>query len=85
MHDRTFCFVTDQGSMAFMLDPLKGTKFKNNYILFSLRTALGTFSYRVEHTPGVAYVVPDALSRPLWNDSCRSGRGFIKVESRSSR
>ena len=63
LHGRTFCLVTDQRSVAFMLDPLKGTKIKNNKILL-WRAELGTFSYRVEHTPGVDNVVPDVLSRP---------------------
>jgi len=62
LHGRTFCLVADQRSVAFMLDPLKGTKIKNNKILL-WRAELGTFSYRVEHTPGVDNVVPDALSR----------------------
>ena len=48
LHGRTFCLVTDQRSVAFMLDPLKGTKIKNNKILL-WRAELGTFSYRVEH------------------------------------
>ena len=46
-----------------MLDPFKATKIKNNKIQL-WRAELGTFSYRVEHTPGVDNVVPDALSRP---------------------
>jgi len=63
LHGRTFCLVTDQRSVVFVLDPLKGTKIKNNKILL-WRAELGTFSYRVEHTPDVENVVPDALSRP---------------------
>ena len=63
LHGRTFCLVKDQRSVAFMLDPLKGTKIKNNKILL-WRAELGTSSYRVEHTPGVENVVPDTLSRP---------------------
>jgi len=63
LHGRTFCLVTDQRSVAFMLDPVKGLKMKNNNILL-WRAEVGTFSYRVEHAPGVDNVVPDALSRP---------------------
>ena len=64
LHGRTFCLVTDQRSVAFMLDPLRGTKIKNNKILL-WRAELGTFSYRIEHKPGDENIVPDALSRPV--------------------
>ena len=69
--------VTDQRSVAFMLDPLKGTKVKNNKI-FLWRAELGTFSYRVEHTPGVENVVPDALSRPSGVPAAISGHDLLK-------
>jgi len=52
--------VTDQRSMVVVLDPFKGTKITNHKI----RTAeLGTFSYRVEHTPGIENVFCDVLFR----------------------
>ena len=62
LHGRTFCFVTDQRSGAFMLDPLKGINIKNNKILL-WREELGTFSYRVEHPPGVEM---DFHGPPVW-------------------
>ena len=83
LHGRTFCLVTDRRSVAFMLDPLKGKKIKNNKILL-WRRELGTFSYRVEHTHGVENMVPDALSRPSGVAAANSGDSF-KVDSRPSR
>jgi len=77
------CLVTDRRSVAFMLDPLKGKKIKNNKILL-WRRELGTFSYRVEHTHGVENMVPDALSRPSGVAAANSGDSF-KVDSRPSR
>ena len=77
LHGRTFCLVTDQRSGAFMLDPLKVANIKNHKIVL-WRAELGTFSYRVEHTPGVENVVPDALSRPSGVAGAISGHDSLK-------
>ena len=57
-----FTFITDQKSVAFMLDNRKRTKIKNNKIL-GWRLDLAPFSYSIQYRPGVANVGPDTLTR----------------------
>ena len=57
-----FTLITDQKSVAFMLDNRKRTKIKNNKIL-GWRLDLAPFSYSIQYRPGVANVGPDTLTR----------------------
>ena len=62
LHGRPFTLVTDQRSLAFMFDPARRGKIKNAKIQ-AWRAELGTFSYTVQHKPGVENVPPDTMSR----------------------
>ena len=57
-----FTLVTDQKSVAFMLDNRKRTKIKNNKIL-GWRLELASFSYTIQYRPGKENVAPDTLTR----------------------
>ena len=57
-----FTLITDQKSVAFMLDNRKRTKIKNNKIQ-CWRLELASFSYTIKYWPGVENVAPDALTR----------------------
>lgn len=59
---RHFKLVTDQRSVAFMLDNRKRTKIKNNKIQ-GWRVELASFSYSIEYRPGDQNVAADALTR----------------------
>ena len=61
-HGRTFILVTDQRSLAFMFDPAKRGKVKNAKIQ-AWKAELGTFSYTIQHKPGVENVPPYIMSR----------------------
>ena len=68
---RHFVLITDQRSVAFMLDARKRTKIKNNKIL-CWRLELSSFSYTIRYRPGTQNVVADALTRA----SCSAVGGF---------
>ena len=57
-----FVIITDQRSVAFMLDSRKRTKIKNNKIL-CWRLELASFSYTISYRPGKSNVGPDTLTR----------------------
>ena len=57
-----FTLITDQKSVAFMLDNRKRTKIKNNKIL-GWRLELAPFSFDIEYRPGAANTGPDTLTR----------------------
>ena len=57
-----FHLVTDQKSVAFMLDARKRTKIKNNKIM-CWRLELASFSYSIRYRPGIKNVGPDTLTR----------------------
>ena len=57
-----FQLVTDQRSVAFMLDSRKRSKIKNNKIL-CWRLELASFSYSIRYRPGSKNVGPDTLTR----------------------
>ena len=57
-----FVLVTDQRSVAFMLDSQKKTKIKNNKIM-CWRLELASFAYSIRYRPGHKNVGPDTLTR----------------------
>ena len=59
-----FTIITDQRSVALMLDNRKRTKIKNNKIQ-GWRLELVSFSYTITYRPGVDNVIPDTLTRSL--------------------
>jgi hypothetical protein len=59
---KPFTLITDQRSVAFMLDNRKRTKIKNNKIQ-QWRLELASFSYTIKYRPGKENVAPDTMSR----------------------
>ena len=59
---RHFTLVTDQRSVAFMLDNRKRSKVKNNKIQV-WRLELASFCYTVKYRPGKDNVAPDSFTR----------------------
>ena len=59
---RRFTLITDQKSVAFMLDNRKRTKVKNNKIQ-CWRLELAPFSYEIKYRPDRENNAPDALTR----------------------
>ena len=59
---QTFTLITDQRSVAFMLDNRKRTKIKNNKIL-CWRLEMAPFSYDIKYRPGKLNTGPDTLTR----------------------
>ena len=59
---RQFTLITDQRSVAFMLDSRKRTKIKNNKIQ-GWRLELASFSYTITYRAGKDNVGPDTLTR----------------------
>ena len=57
-----FTLITDQRSVAFMLDNRKRTKIKNNKIQ-CWRLELASFGYTIKYRPGRDNVVADSLTR----------------------
>ena len=57
-----FTLITDQRSVAFMLDNRMRTKIKNNKIL-GWRLELAPFSYSIKYRPGKANIGADPLTR----------------------
>ena len=62
LRGKHFTLVTDQRSVAFMMDKRKRTKIKNTKIL-NWRLELASLSYTIVHRPGSLNVVADTLSR----------------------
>ena len=57
-----FVLITDQRSVAFMMDSRRRTKVKNNNIL-CWRLDLASFGYSIRYRPGKENVGPDTLTR----------------------
>ena len=57
-----FTLVTDQRSVAFMLNSQRRSKIKNNKVQ-QWRLELAAYSYDIKYRPGKQNVGPDALSR----------------------
>ena len=62
LRSKPFTLVTDQRSVAFMMDNRKRTKIKNNKIL-NWRLELALLSYSIQYRPGPKNVPADTLSR----------------------
>ena len=59
---REFHLITDQRSVAFMLDKRKRTKMKNNKIQ-GWRLEFASYVYTIQYRPGRENVGPDTLTR----------------------
>lgn len=59
---RNFTLITDQRSVAFMLDSRKRSKIKNSKIQ-GWRLELASFCYTVKYQPGKDNVAPDSFTR----------------------
>ena len=59
---QTFTLVTDQRSVAFMLDSRRRSKIKNNKVQ-QWRMELASYSYDIKYRPEKRNVEPDTLSR----------------------
>ena len=59
---QTFTLITDQRSVAFMLDSRRRTKIKNNKIQ-QWRIELASYSYHIKYRPGGQNSGPDSFSR----------------------
>ena len=59
---KPFTLVTDQPSVAFMMDNRKRTKIKNNKIL-NWCIELASLSYSIQYRPGSENIPADTLSR----------------------
>ena len=57
-----FYLITDQRSVAFMLDSRKRSKIKHNKVM-CWRLELASFSYSIQYRPGCENVGPDTLTR----------------------
>ena len=57
-----FTLITDQQSVAYMLDNRRRTKVKNNKIQ-GWRIELASFGYTIKYRPGKENTVPDTLTR----------------------
>ena len=66
---RHFTLITDQRSVAFMLDNRKRTKVKNNKIQ-GWRLELASFGYTINYRPGNENVAPDT---EIHNQLCHPG------------
>ena len=72
---QTFTLVTDQRSVAFMLDSRRRSKIKNNKVQ-QWRMELASYSYDIIYRPGKRNVGPDTLSRAF----CSSLTEFSSLE-----
>lgn len=59
---RRFTIITDQRSVAFMLDNRRRSKIKNDKIQ-CWRLELASFNYSIQYRPGKENVAPDAFTR----------------------
>ena len=75
---RQFTLITDQRSVAFMLDSRKRTQIKNNKIQ-GWRLELASFSYTITYRPGKDNVGPDTLN---WT-FCASATSSPNILSKS--
>ena len=75
---RQFTLLTDQRSVAFMLDSRKRTKIKNNKIQ-GWRLELASFSYTIKYRPGKDNVGPDTLTRVFCASSTSSPNKLSEI------
>ena len=75
-----FTIITDQRSVAFMLDNRKRTKIKNNKIQ-GWRLELASFSYTITYRPGVDNVGPDTLTRAFCASVTETNSNLSKMHN----
>jgi transposase InsO family protein len=75
---RHFILLTDQRSVAFMLDNRRRTKIKNNKIQ-EWRMELASYSYSIKYRPGKENTGPDSFTRMFCNAVDRNGLHDIHV------
>ena len=68
---QTITLVTDQRSVAFMLDSRRRSKIKNNKVQ-QWRMELASYSYDIKYRPGKRNVGPDTLSRAFCSSLTQS-------------
>ena len=73
-----FTLVTDQRSVAFMLDNRKRTKIKNKIQCWRLE--LACYSYTIKYRPGAANAAPDSLTRAFCASTGTESR-LMKIDS----
>ena len=62
LNRQTFTIITDQRSVAFLLDNRRRTKIKNSKVQ-QWRIELASFSYTIKYRPGKQNTGPDTFSR----------------------
>ena len=75
-----FTIITDQRSVAFMLDNRKRTKIKNNKIQ-GWRLEFASFSYTITYRPGVDNVGPDTLTRAFCASVTETNSNLSKMHN----
>ena len=75
--------ITDQRSVAFMLDYHKRTKIKNNKIQ-GWRLELASFSYTIQYRPGIDNVGPDTFTRAFCASVTESNSNLSDIHKQLS-
>ena len=75
--------ITDQRSVAFMLDNRKRTKVKNNKIQ-GWRLELASFSYTIQYRPGIDNVGPDTFTRAFCASVTESNSNLSDIHKQLS-
>ena len=78
-----FMLITDQRSVAFMLDNCKRTKIKNNKIQ-GWRLELASFSYTIQYRPGIDNVGPDTFIRAFCASVTESNSNLSDIHKQLS-
>ena len=78
-----FMLITDQRSVAFMLDNRKRTKIKNNKIQ-GWRLELASFSYTIQYRPGIDNVGPDTFTRAFCASVTESNSNLSDIHKQLS-
>ena len=78
-----FMLITDERSVAFMLDNRKRTKIKNNKIQ-GWRLELASFSYTIQYRPGIDNVGPDTFTRAFCASVTESNSNLSDIHKQLS-
>ena len=78
-----FMLITDQRSVAFMLDNCKRTKIKNNKIQ-GWRLELASFSYTIQYRPGIDNVGLDTFTRAFCASVTKSNSNLSNIHKQLS-